>query len=60
MKAGALGCGISGSGPSIFALSKGLETAESVAKAMQTVYNKIGLAYDTHISKINIEGSKII
>ncbi|MBT8185566.1 MAG: homoserine kinase, partial [Eudoraea sp.] len=43
MKSGALGCGISGSGPSIFALSKGRETAEKVATGMKEVYKEIGI-----------------
>lgn len=58
--AGALGSGISGSGPSIFALSRGEETAKKVAAAMQTVYEKVGVSYDIHISKINHEGVKIL
>jgi homoserine kinase len=57
---GALGSGISGSGPSIFALSKGEATAQNVAKAMTEVYDKIGIDYDIHVSKINSEGIKII
>ncbi len=56
IEAGALGCGISGSGPSIFAFSKGPEIANKVAAAMKEVYEKIGLDYDIHVSKINIEG----
>jgi len=56
MKAGALGTGISGSGPSIFALSKGKETAERVAKAMRNVYINIGVDYDVYVSKINTKG----
>lgn len=60
MDAGALGCGISGSGPSIFALSKGKETASKVGEAMRNVYEKIGVEYDVHVSKINTEGVKII
>lgn len=59
-EAGALGAGISGSGPSIFALSKGLDTATKVGEAMKNVYNKVGIAYDVHISKINPQGIKII
>ncbi len=58
--AGALGCGISGSGPSIFALSKGEANAQEVAKAMRNVYQKIGIDYDIHVSKINTEGIKIV
>jgi len=57
---GALGVGISGSGPSIFALSKGKATAEKVAKAMCEVYDGINLPYEIHVSKINDEGIKII
>ncbi|MEL6919155.1 MAG: homoserine kinase, partial [Bacteroidota bacterium] len=60
MEAGALGCGISGSGPSIFALSRGKENADKVAKAMQNVYQKIGIAHEIHVSKINPRGVKII
>lgn len=58
LNAGALGCGISGSGPSIFALSKGKETAKSVAEAMKSVYENVGIEYDIHISKINKQGIK--
>lgn len=60
MKAGALGCGISGSGPSIFALSKGEETALKVAEEMRNVYKKVGIDYEVHVSKINKQGIKII
>ena len=56
IKAGALGSGISGSGPSIFALSKGKETAENVANAMRDVYINIGVDYDVYVSKINTRG----
>jgi homoserine kinase len=57
---GALGSGISGSGPSIFALSKGKETAEKIAKAMSAVYEAINLPYEIHVSKVNSEGVKIL
>lgn len=60
LDAGALGCGISGSGPSIFALSKGRETAEKVARAMKETYQKIGIDHDIHVSKINPQGIKIL
>lgn len=58
IKSGALGAGISGSGPSIFALSEGSKNASKVATAMKKVYDKVGIAYDVHISKINTEGIK--
>lgn len=57
---GALGCGISGSGPSIFALSKGLETAKKVELAISEFYSKTGIAFYTFTSKINTEGIKVI
>ena len=57
---GALGSGISGSGPSIFALSKGKETAEKIAKAMSKVYDEINLPYEIHVSKVNPDGVSII
>ena len=57
---GALGSGISGSGPSIFALSKGKEIAENVAAAMSRIYDEMNLPYETHVSKINDSGMKII
>ena len=57
---GALGSGISGSGPSIFALSKGKDTADKIAKAMSAVYDEINLPYEIHVSKVNPDGVSII
>ena len=60
LQAGALGCGISGSGPSIFSLSKGLETANMIKEAINNVYANTGIEFDIHVSKINTEGVKIV
>ena len=57
---GALGSGISGAGPSIFALCKGETIANTVAKSMSDAYADSGIAFDIHISKVNDEGTKII
>lgn len=57
---GALGAGISGAGPSIFALSKGPDIAENVANAMRKNYEATGIIFDIHVSKINPEGTCII
>lgn len=57
---GALGAGISGAGPSIFALCKGQAIAEKVAFAMTETYSTTGIPSDIHISKINPIGVKII
>ncbi len=53
---GALGAGISGAGPSIFALCKDNQTAQEVAKAMKHEYKKTTIPFDIHISKINATG----
>jgi homoserine kinase len=58
-EAGALGGGISGSGPSVFMLSKEEKTANAVAQIMKEVYEKIGVDYHTHVTTINNDGVKI-
>lgn len=58
--AGALGSGISGSGPSVFALCKGKETAENVRKKMAEALASYSLEFDTYCSKINTQGIKIL
>ncbi|WP_306014351.1 MULTISPECIES: homoserine kinase [unclassified Allomuricauda] len=60
LEAGALGSGISGSGPSIFALSKGEMIAQQVAASMKETYQNIGIDFDIHISKVNSQGVKKI
>ncbi len=51
--AGALGGGISGSGPSIFMLCEKENTARKVEKIMKDIYDNIGLAYHTYVTTIN-------
>jgi len=58
--AGALGMGISGSGPTLFALSKGAETSTKIAAAAQEIYQTIGLEVDIYFSKINTQGAYVI
>lgn len=58
--AGALGGGISGSGPSIFMLSRDHQTALAVEKVMKEIYDSIGLAYHTYVTTINQKGVKCI
>jgi len=60
MQNGALGSGISGSGPSIFALSRGENTAQKVATAMSEVYSQMNLPFEIHVSAINPSGIKIL
>jgi len=58
-EAGALGGGISGSGPSIFMLSKEEKTARDVEKVMKEVYEKIGIEYYTYVTTINKKGVQL-
>jgi len=60
LKSGALGCGISGSGPSVFALSKDKETANKIAEVMKQVYSTVGVDFDVHVSVINKQGIKVL
>ena len=57
---GALGMGISGSGPTLFALSKGSEKAEEIRKAAEEIYLKVGLGVDVYFSAINTRGAYLI
>jgi len=58
--AGALGGGISGSGPSIFMLSKDQATAVEVRKVMNGIYDRIGLAHHLYVTTINHEGVRVV
>lgn len=60
LELGALGGGISGSGPSIFMLSETKEVAEKVAENMQKIYNEIGIENFVYVSKINDKGIRIV
>lgn len=59
--AGALGCSLSGSGPSLFALCEGRQTAVRVAAAMTAaVETEIGGNTQTYISSIASQGARIV
>lgn len=60
LKEGALGFGISGSGPSMFAITKGEKSAKIVEAAMIKVYQSSTLQFETYLSKINKEGIKTL
>ncbi len=59
-QAGALGGGISGSGPSVFMLSKDEATANAVESVMKKVYKRIGIEYNTHVTTINKKGVEVV
>ncbi len=60
MQAGAMGCGISGSGPSIFSLSRDEETAKEVGRKMQNAFGMLNIDSEVYISSINREGPRVI
>lgn len=60
LKAGALGAGISGSGPTIFALCEGNEVAEKVYHSIEESYKNKGIDFEMFISKVNQEGIRIL
>lgn len=57
LKTGALGCSISGAGPSIFALSPNSLIAENAGAAMERIFNDHGIENQLYISEINQEGA---
>ena len=60
LEAGALGCGISGAGPAVFALCKSDDDAFRVASAMQNAFESHGLASQRYVSSINPQGAQRI
>lgn len=59
-EAGALGGGISGSGPSMFALSTNIESAKEIGKAMSETFNTVGLSNRVYVSSVMKQGARII
>jgi homoserine kinase len=60
MEAGALGGGISGSGPSLFMFSETAQIAEKVELAMQSVYHKLGIEFKSYVTTIAGNGVEIV
>ncbi len=57
---GALGFGISGSGPSVFAMCRGEENAINVKNAVREFYSGKNIEFELHLSAINKKGVKIL
>ncbi len=60
MEAGAVGFGISGSGPSVFALTKDEATARQITQRLQKHLNTIQIGSQIYVSPVNAEGPKIL
>lgn len=59
-EAGALGGGISGSGPSIFMLSESETAAKHVEAEMKSIYTRLSLDHHTYVTSINMNGVQFI
>jgi homoserine kinase len=57
---GALGCGISGSGPSLFAMASSRDEAGKIVSAMGNVLGEMGCLYATLVSRVGAAGARVI
>jgi homoserine kinase len=60
MENGAIGFGISGSGPSVFALTKDEATARQITKLQQMHLHQLNINCKAFVSEVNAEGPKVI
>lgn len=60
MDSGATGFGISGSGPSVFALTKNKETATTITEKLQSHLKTIGINSLSFVSQVNKKGPVIL
>jgi homoserine kinase len=60
IQTGALGCSISGAGPSMFALSRDRDTAKAVGEAMQQAFAGVEIDSEIYVSGINQNGPVVM
>ena len=61
LAAGAVAAGLSGSGPTVFALCRGRPAADETAQAMAAAFrDAAGVASDIVVSRVNREGARIL
>jgi homoserine kinase len=60
LDAGALGCSISGSGPTAFALVEGAAAGARVAEAMIAAYRARGIAATARVAQVDREGARLV
>lgn len=60
IEAGALGCSLSGSGPSMFALTRTLVDAGRVGHAMQHAFASTGVGSDLWVSPVGTRGARVV
>jgi homoserine kinase len=61
LRAGAFGCSISGSGPSVFAVAESVASARRIGSAMKAAFaRKAKVRSDLFISRVNTAGARIV
>jgi homoserine kinase len=60
LEAGALGSSISGSGPTVFALARGRDSAERIGRAMGEAYTRLGRSSDVLVGRVDRAGARVI
>lgn len=61
LRAGALGCSLSGSGPSVFALCRNRETADVASRAMSEAFEEsAGVETDVYVSSVSARGAYVL
>jgi homoserine kinase len=60
LEAGALGCSISGAGPSSFALCDGNDSATKVCDAMVAAYRNVGIPSSGRVAEVDQRGARLL
>ena len=61
IEAGAFGCSLSGSGPSMFAVASSAQSARRIAAVLKKTFAQVaGVKCEGFVSKINMRGATII
>ena len=57
---GAIGGGISGSGPSIFMLNRDEATAQAVGTALGSVFAELGIEFNVYVGPVGTTGARVV
>lgn len=60
LDAGAIGAGLSGSGPSLFALAPSASVAQQAAQAMANVFEEEDIAAQTYVGQVGAQGARCL
>ncbi len=61
MKSGAMGCSISGSGPSVFSIAPSMHVAHRIGTVMKRTFHRAaGVTSDVFVSRTNLRGARVV